>query len=114
MTESDIKRTILLRLGARPDTLVWNHPTGCARAMHPPHQVITYGCVGSPDIIGCKSVTIPHSWVGRQVGLAIGVEVKTPTGRQSEQQRKFQAAWTARGGLYILATSADEAEEGLQ
>ena len=100
MTESDIKRAILLRLGSRQDTLVWNHPTGVAQL--PDGRVIRYGCVGSPDIIGVCN------------GRAVGVEVKAARGRQSEQQVRFQAAWESRGGLYILARSADEAEEGLQ
>lgn len=100
MTESDIKRTILLRLGARPDCLVWNHPTGVATLST--GHVIRYGLVGSPDIIGVCA------------GRAIGVEVKAARGRQSDQQKRFQAAWEARGGLYILAKSADEAEKGLQ
>ena len=101
--ERDIKAAILLALGRRPDVLAWNHPTGLARSLTPPYQPVTYGLVGSADIIG---VLGPD-------GRAIAVEVKTATGRQSEQQRKFEAAFRRCGGLYILARSVDDALKGL-
>ena len=39
---------------------------------------------------------------------------KTPTGRQSEMQRKFEAAWRRAGGQYVLARSVSDALAALQ
>lgn len=86
--------------------MVWNNPTGVARALQPPHQVIRYGLPGSPDIIGVACLPCPHC--GQPVGRALGVEVKTPGGRQSPEQRAFAAAWQRRGGVYILAREVDD------
>ena len=41
-------------------------------------------------------------------GTSFAVEVKRPGGRQSPEQRAFQAAWEAAGGWYILASSLDD------
>ena len=108
-TEGQIKAEILATLGGLPHVIVWNHPTGVAIAPTPPHPVIRYGLPGSPDIIGAVAYTITPADVGRIVGLAVGVEVKTATGRQRDQQARFQAAWERRAaGIYILARSVDD------
>lgn len=41
-------------------------------------------------------------------GNAFAIEVKRPDGRQSPEQRAFQAAWEEAGGWYILASSLDD------
>ena len=41
-------------------------------------------------------------------GTAFAIEVKRAGGRQSPDQRTFQAAWEAAGGWYILASSLDD------
>jgi hypothetical protein len=41
-------------------------------------------------------------------GRAIAIEVKSPTGRQSERQRRWQAAHEAAGGVYLLCRDAGE------
>ena len=113
-TEAQIKSDILATLGALPHVFVWNHPTGVARTLTPPYSVIRFGLNGSPDIIGAVAYTITQADVGRTVGLAIGIEVKTTTGRQRDDQKRFQAAWERRShGLYILARSTTDALEGL-
>jgi hypothetical protein len=64
------------------------------------YRMLSYGlCEGSADslfLIG------PH-------GTTVYVEWKTPDGRQSPQQAIFQAAVEKRGGIYVIATSVDEA-----
>lgn len=106
--ETHVKAEILTALGGRPDYLVWNHPTGVARALTPPFAHVRYGLPGSPDVIGVHTITITADMVGRQIGVAIGIETKHPKGgTQREQQKKFQAAWEARGGIYILTRESD-------
>ncbi len=41
-------------------------------------------------------------------GTPFAVEVKRVGGRQSPEQREFQAAWESAGGWYILASSLDD------
>lgn len=111
--ETIIKNQILLELSRRRCGMYWNHPTGVAMAVRPPHQRIKYGLPGSPDIIGVTPVTVTADMVGQVIGVATGVEVKTATGRQSDQQKAFQAAFAKQGGVYIVARSPEEAVDGL-
>lgn len=60
---------------------------------------ISFGLPGAGDIVGHRH------------GTAVQVEMKTLTGRQREVQKKFERVWVQRGGIYILARSADEAVE---
>lgn len=98
-TEAEIKNAILLRLGSRKDVLCWNNPTGTARALQPPHHVIKYGKIGSPDIQGI---------IG-PFGFYFGIEVKTLIGKQRDTQKIFEAAVKKRNGIYIIGRNADEA-----
>lgn len=60
------------------------------------------GLKGEPDISGCLD------------GLWIGIEVKKPSEKQSPGQIKFQKAIEQRGGIYIIATSPDDAIEQIE
>ena len=51
---------------------------------------------GIPDLIAVKN------------GRVIFIELKTPRGRQSEYQRKFQANLEAAGGEYVLCRGVDD------
>jgi hypothetical protein len=55
---------------------------------------------GLPDIVGM----LPG-------GRFLGIEVKTKTGKQSDDQKAFQARCEKEGGLYILARSLDDVME---
>jgi hypothetical protein len=88
---------ILLRLGSRPDCMVWRNVTG--RFLAPRTGAwVNVGTPGAPDILGVV------------LGRAIAVEAKTGTGRLGLAQRKWKAAFENRGGVYVEARSADEAE----
>ena len=100
MSERQIQRRILLALSGR-GLFVWRNETGAARSMDG-KRVIRFGLQGSPDILGLAPG-----------GRALGVEVKTDDGHQSQQQKAFQAAFEAAGGLYILARSPEEAIEAV-
>lgn len=43
-------------------------------------------------------------------GIHVWIEVKTPRGRQSEYQEKFQRDVTEHGGAYIVARSIEDVE----
>ena len=59
---------------------------------------IAFGFKGSPDVIGI----LPG-------GRFVGVEVKKPGGKQRKDQRTFEAAVKRVGGVYLVATSPEEA-----
>lgn len=100
----------------QPGVLAWRNNTGQAwqgTRMHVPiggtvriqpgmivlqdSRPITFGLPGSGDILGVAP------------GFGFALEAKTDTGRQSDQQRKFQAAFERAGGRYGLFRSAEEA-----
>jgi hypothetical protein len=54
------------------------------------------GVAGAPDIV-CVIA-----------GQYVGLEIKAPKGRQSENQKEFQRQLEAAGGRYILAYSVDD------
>lgn len=58
---------------------------------------ITFGLPGSGDILGVAP------------GFGFALEAKTDTGRQSDQQRKFQAAFELAGGRYGVFRTPVEA-----
>lgn len=58
---------------------------------------------GTPDIIACVSVN--------GVGVFVGIEVKTSTGRQSKHQKEFQERLQDRAnGFYFVVRTVKEAE----
>lgn len=61
---------------------------------------VTYGVSGQADVSGILAD-----------GRRLEVELKTATGKQAEQQKKWERMIKAHGGVYILARSADEAAD---
>ena len=94
--ESTIQSRILLALGSRPGIRVWRNNTGALRDSN--GRVIRFGLKGSADILG---ILAPH-------GRMLAIECKTETGRQSEQQKRFQEMVEKHGGVYVLARSVDD------
>lgn len=58
---------------------------------------IRFGLHGSPDILGLTR------------GIAFGLETKTRSGRQSDEQRAFARAFAAAGGRYELVRAVEDA-----
>ena len=96
MTESQLQDHIRLALGREPGLVLWRNNCGAAEING---RRLAYG-VGNPggaDLIGV--------WHGR----FIAIEIKTPTGRQSEAQRVFEQLVTRNGGIYVVLRSVEEA-----
>ncbi len=70
-------------------------------------------CVGSSDLIGFKSTTITKEMVGRKIAVFTAVEVKTKTGRVTEEQKNFLKAVNDAGGIGIVAKSDESAIKGI-
>lgn len=100
-SERDIQASILLALGQEHAICrAWRSNCGKARPLSSPEVVVTYGVPGQADISGIL--------LG---GRRLELEVKTDIGRQSAEQKRFEAMIRAMGGEYILARSVEEAVE---
>jgi len=75
----------------------WRQNTGTVWLGERP---IFYGYPGSGDITGI----LPD-------GRRLEIECKSPTGNQSEKQKKFQRHIEANHGVYLLVSSVTELEE---
>lgn len=78
------------------------------RAYDNPDKVVRIGVPGIADSLGVVALTITPDMVGRTIGVAIAPEFKTPSGRQSDAQRRWQHAFEQRGGVYRIIRSADD------
>ena len=87
--------------------LVWRNQVGLFKTIDGT-RTIPIGVKGSPDIMAIKPTVITHDMVGQTVGIFVGVEVKTATGRQSEAQKKWQGMAKSKGIEYILAKSEND------
>lgn len=98
MTEAEIQREILALFGSLPGVLCERMNTGAAAVGD---RLIRFGLPGAPDI---------RLTVG---GRSAAIEVKSATGRQSEAQKRWQRAFEAAGGVYVLARSTQDAIAGI-
>lgn len=113
MQESAVLTSVLKYLGARKDCRVWRNNTG--RIADRKGRVVSFGLVGSADIIGIRKVFVggggkPGTWAGLSVecGQFLAVECKSDHGRQSQAQRNFQTMVESMGGLYIIARRVED------
>lgn len=84
----------------------WKTPTG---------QYVKYGLApGSADLVGIAQVVIRPEDVGASLGRFLAVEVKTPTGRLSDEQRAWLATVEKLGGLTAVTRTEAEAVELLR
>lgn len=90
--ETGIMREILCALSQLPESLWWRQNTGVFRSFDG-REIIRQGIPGMADIGGM---------IG---GLAVQVEVKTPTGKLSKEQVRWQRAVERAGGIFICARS---------
>ena len=96
MNESQLQDQIRLALGRIPGLVLWRNNSGTAER-HGRHIKFGVGNPGGADLIGLYR------------GRFLAVEIKTATGRLSDDQRRFQDLVTARGGTYVVLRSTEEA-----
>ena len=95
MSESRVVHDVLLAIGALPGVLAWRNNTGALRDVT--GRTVRYGSPGSPDILAVVA------------GRFVGLECKTRTGRQPDDQRTWQRACEAAGGIYAVVRSDTDA-----
>lgn len=96
-TESQLMDAIFLALGSTGEILL--HRNNCGMAWMRNGSPVKFG-VGNPG---------GSDLVGVHRGRAVYVEIKTPTGRQSVEQKRFQQCVERHGGIYIILRSVDDA-----
>lgn len=70
--------------------------------------------VGSADLIGIEKRLITQPMVGQTVGVFLSVEVKTSTGRLSDEQKAWMSMIKGFGGEAVVMRSVEEAHEFLK
>lgn len=96
MKENDIQRQILDYLTIKRVFHYRNNSGGMTKIYNGRKMFMRFGEVGSPDIVCVIN------------GQYVGIEVKKPGGKQSDNQKMFQEKLEQAGGKYILAYSLDD------
>jgi hypothetical protein len=107
--ETTLQQEIRLAVGTRPDLRLYRNNCG---SLPDPRtgRLVTFGLTkGSADLIGWRTITIGPEHVGQRLAVFLSIEVKTPTGRVTPQQRNWQAAVLAAGGISGIARSVSDA-----
>jgi hypothetical protein len=100
MTEAQTQFEILKAWGSHPRLRIWRQNVGAAMVNG---RLVRFGQPGCPDILGVMSPS----------GRLIGVEVKSATGRQSPEQKRFEEMFRSKGAIYILARSLEDVDRVL-
>lgn len=101
MTESQLQDAIRLALGRDPSLVLFRNNCGSAVMRNGFRVTFGVGNPGGADLIGCFR------------GIFVAVEIKTPEGRQSKEQRQFQQLIESKGGVYTILRSVDDARAWL-
>jgi hypothetical protein len=103
LTEAQILHAIRLDLGREPDLVLWRLGNGVVRM--PDGRTIRLGLVpGASDLIGIVGPS----------GRWLALEVKTATGRLSQEQARFIALVRRHGGVAEVVRSVEEARAALE
>lgn len=100
--ETDIQQAIRIDLGCEPDLTLYRNNVGVADHKG---RMVRYG-VGGPggsDLLGILAPT----------GRWFALEIKSATGRTTQEQRDFMAIVRAGGGFAAVVRSVDEARAAL-
>jgi hypothetical protein len=110
-SEYKIQQRIRLACARGPMRL-WRNNTGAL--VDQQGRFVRFGrCKGSSDLSGLRSFEITPELVGQRIAQFVVLEVNTPQGVLSQEQRAFLRLVTQLGGLAGVCRSADEAERSL-
>jgi hypothetical protein len=112
--ETRIQNNALLAVGQLPDVLPMRMQSGVFRAYDDPSKIVRVGQPGLADTMLIVATEITADMVGKTIGVAVAAEIKTGKGRQSDAQKRWQAAFEKRGGIYALIRSPAEMIELVQ
>ncbi|MEX0588353.1 MAG: VRR-NUC domain-containing protein [Cyanobium sp.] len=108
-SEQEIQQHIRLACGRGPVRL-WRNNTGAL--VDQQGRFVRFGlCKGSSDLIGLQSVVVTPEQVGMRIARFVALEIKTPTGMVSPEQRAFLRLVERLGGVAAVCRSIGEAEQ---
>jgi hypothetical protein len=115
------KNEILEMLGSRGDMLIEKRDVGFDA-----EKKIHYGQKGEADIritwnrkyrvVHRNDINPFHTFQKEEVkvvGQALAIEVKTGKAKQTADQKRWQKAFEAAGGIYLIANGGEDAEQQL-
>jgi hypothetical protein len=116
--ERDIQRLILDWLAANR---IWHVRlnTGAMFGIHKGKRwAVRFGKPGMADIVAVHLMPVKYQcsctkMVGEEMRM-VWIEVKTPKGVQSDDQKRFQQEVEGQGMTYVLARSLEDVQEVLQ
>lgn len=116
--ERDIQQDIRAALGLEPDLVLWRNSTGKFETFDERsgrgRTIKTGLVVGACDLIGILAVPFEAEFgPDHLVGRFFALEIKTPVGRLSTEQRQFIELVRRMGGFAAIARSVDEAKQAL-
>lgn len=116
--ETILQTEIRLALGREPDLVLWRNGIGLVDRQTATGQRYKqrFGlATGSSDLIGILSVPclIGAAHVPITLGRLVALEVKTPRGVTSDDQRAFLALVRSKGGFAAIVRSVAEAEQAI-
>jgi len=107
--ETVLQQRIRLALGTLSNLRIFRNNTG---SLPDPRtgRPIQFGLTrGSADLIGWRTITITPEMVGQQLAVFPSLEVKTPTGRLTPEQRNWLEAVQRAGGIAAVVRSVQDA-----
>ena len=99
MKEKALQNDILRAFGTKRRMRLWRANAGVARIGD---RVVRFGVPGQADLTGI----LPD-------GRRLEVEVKSPGGTQTDDQRNFQRMIERFGGVYVLARTVEDIRQAL-
>ncbi|WP_242136956.1 hypothetical protein [Sphingomonas sp. TREG-RG-20F-R18-01] len=115
-SEHAILNDVLMQCSALPRTFIYRQNTGQAwqgRPVDVPVGEYVRVTPGMKILAAARPIDFGIEGggdaIGHRKGKAFQIETKALCGRQREAQKKFQAAWEQRGGIYILARDPRDA-----
>ena len=120
-SETAIQRALLMEMGSRPDARMFRNQVGSGWVASRSRQ-LPDGClvligarrvsmglaVGSSDLVGLRRVVIGPEHVGRTLAVFVSAEVKTETGRRSEEQAAWARLMESMGALHGTLRASGE------
>jgi hypothetical protein len=97
METQDVTLPILAAISKLPRSCFWRQNQGKFRTMDGKRVIKATSIFGVADIMGTLG------------GRAVAIETKTKTGTLAASQKIFRENWASAGGVYIVATSAEDA-----
>src|SRR5699024_3708913 len=122
MNESNLTKTILLKIGLTPGLRIFRNNVGTAwtgKVIQRSKNFITLAdprplsgglCKGSSDYIGWKAIELTPEMVGTKIAVFTALEFKVDSGRASKEQINFIKQVREAGGFAGIVKKPEDAE----